>query len=93
MAKVYIDNKGVEVLIDMQYDMTSASNVTLEVTRPSGKQFTWRPTIYNTTFFRYITKEDDLDESGTYKIQPHFTLGNWTGYGETVSMTIYAKGA
>ena len=43
------------------------------------------------TDIRYITVAGDLDQPGKYKIQPHITIGGWTGHGETVSLNVYEE--
>jgi len=90
--KPYVGDIGLTIIIDMQEDMESATNITFEVRKPDGQEVSWEGIqVFETTKLKYITQEGDLDVAGIYNIQPKLTLGNWTGKGNTVSFRVYEK--
>ena len=78
-------------MINMQTDITSATSYSLVVEEPDGTIVSWAPTISNTKYFRYITVSGDLDQNGTYKIQPRLTLGTWIGSGTICNLIVQDK--
>lgn len=99
--KIYIGDVGTLILIDLGEDITQATNPMLDVIPPdgmanadgtivNGKQ--WVPEIVDGTYLSYEIAEGDIDEPGTYKINPKLTMGTWTGHCDTVEFTVYNKG-
>ena len=76
---IFKNDYGIVILIDMQTDLSGATNYSLQVTKPNGTIVTWNPIIYNDRLFRYVIKSGDLDQSGTYTIQPVMALNEWVG--------------
>lgn len=76
---------GLEILADCLQDISAASHTVFQVKTPLGATMTWPASTATvdgeTHYLRYVTVAGDLAESGIYKIQPHFTLGDWTGCG------------
>ncbi|MBF0121158.1 MAG: hypothetical protein HQK79_20185 [Desulfobacterales bacterium] len=96
-GEIYAGDIGTEILIDMQEDISMATNIKLHVKRPSSKDNNnlgivfWRPEIYSNRYLKYIIKDGDLDIPGEYKIQPELTLLGWSGFGKTVKFKVYEK--
>lgn len=91
MGKIYTNDIGTVIEIDMQTDLTAASSYSLVVKKPNGDIVSWTPTIVDTRYFRYVTVSGDLSQSGTYAIQPRLTLGTWSGSGDTVKFSVRKK--
>lgn len=87
--KIYIDEVGLTILLDAGQDITGATDVTIEVLKPSGATASWSAEVYDSQYVKYLTVEGDLDEAGTYKLQCELTLGDWTGRGNTTTMRVY----
>lgn len=88
---MFVGDIGTEILINMQRDISTATNCSLTVKKPDGTIVTWTPTIYQVKYFRYITVLNDLDQDGVYQIQPQFTLGTWTGSGTICKIEVFKK--
>jgi hypothetical protein len=91
MGKIFRDDIGTEIIIDMQTDLTTATNVSIAVEKPDGTKTTWTPSIINTTHIKYIIKEGDFSISGVYNLQPRLTIGSWSGSGTECDLTVYNK--
>ena len=89
--KIYIGDVGLEIIIDMQADISAATTHDMKVYK-NGEEVTWAASIYNINYLRYVTATDDLDVAGTYYVQGYlvFPLG-WSGRGETVNFTVHKK--
>jgi hypothetical protein len=87
--KVYVGDIGTIIEIDMQENISTATELKLKVRKPDGTQVEWTPSIYGTNYLRYTLQVGDLDMAGTYALQPYMTIGTWTGRGDTVSFTVY----
>jgi hypothetical protein len=86
--RIYAGTVGLNINVDMKTTISAASAYSFEVKKPGGTTETWIPTIETSTKFRYITESGDIDEIGTYVIQPHLTLGAWTGHGLPVKFSV-----
>ena len=89
-GKIYVGDIGTEILIDMQEDISMATEHDLLVKKPDGSIVEWPATTINNNL-KYICKGGDLDQKGTYKIQPKIKVNGWSGLGETVSFQVYDK--
>lgn len=81
-GKIYKDDFGHEVRINIGIDLTYYQTITLYVTKPSGAEVTWvaisaHPTTKMAT---YTILDDDLDESGIYTIYGIVTYADLTTY-------------
>jgi len=92
-VKIYVNDIGVVIEIDMGESLSTATNLKLKVRKPDNTKVEWTPTVYGEGFnyLRYITVANDLDLAGVWKIQPSLTLGSWSGLADTVSFEIFAK--
>jgi len=89
--KIYIDDVGLEIIIDMQVNISAATTYEMKVYK-NGSEVTWDSAIYNERYIRYVTEADDLDVAGTYYIQGSFVFpGGWNGRSETVNFTVHKK--
>lgn len=89
-AKVYTNDVGLVIDINMGENISSATSLSLGITKPDHTTTTWTPSIQGTNYLRYTTVANDLDQAGIYFIQPAFTLGGWTGKGNTVKFLVHA---
>jgi len=87
--KTYVDNIGTVIDIDMGQDISGASTTDLYVKKPDGTEDIWTGIIYESNYIRYVIVADDLNEAGTYYIQPYLVMSGWSGYGKTVSFKVY----
>ena len=87
--KIYKNDVGLIIELNMNEDISSATSLSYKVTKPDLTTTTWTPTIYGTNYLRYTTVAGDLSQAGEYKLQPCFTLGSWVGCGNTVTFRVY----
>jgi hypothetical protein len=74
----------------MGVDISAATAYEFNIKKPSGETTTWTPEIYGTNYLQYQILEDDLDETGTWLVQPAISVGDFVGLGETASFIVYA---
>ena len=86
--KIYVGDVGTTILVDMGEDISSATNLALEVKKPDGSIVEWVPTVSDKNFLKYIIKAGDLTLEGTYTINPKLTLGDWSGRGDTTLFVV-----
>lgn len=89
MAKIFVGDIGTYIILDMQVDISLATNLNFKVVKPDETEEDWEPEIYNERYLRYQTVEGDLNVSGRYDIQPSLTIGDWTGSGNPVKFIVY----
>ena len=90
MAKVYKNDVGTIVKIDLQTDLSSATSITINVKKPDGTSEVWNPTVYETVYLRYVIQSGDLNLSGTYTLQVHLTDSGWTGSSTPCKFTVHS---
>jgi hypothetical protein len=87
--RVFKDDIGTIIEINLQENISAATNLKYKVKKPNGVEVDWTPTLYGTNYLRYPVIAGDLNLTGIYYIQPYMTLGGWTGRGDTVDLTVY----
>lgn len=90
-GRIYKDDIGTIILINMNTDISTATGISLSIRKPDGSTDTWTPTISNTYYLRYTIQSGDLDQAGKYSVQPNLTLGTWTGKGQSISFTVHKQ--
>jgi len=89
--KIYIGDVGLEIIVDMQEDISEATTYEMLVLK-DGVEVIWAASIYNDRYLRYITAADDLDVAGTYLIHGNLVFpGGWSGLSEVVSFVVNKK--
>ncbi len=83
----YVDDEGREIMIEVGTDLALAAVTRFDVKKP-GEDVTWTPTVYNSTFLRYVTVTDDLNEVGKYYIQVYIELGTFKGHIKTAVLNV-----
>ena len=58
--KIYIDDVGLEIIIDMKEDISDATTYEMLVWK-NGEEVTWTSSVYNDNYLRYVTIDGDLD--------------------------------
>jgi hypothetical protein len=89
--KYYVGDIGTVIDVDLGENISTATSVAFSILKPDGTTETWEAEIYADNYLRYATQEGDLDQAGTYKIQPLITLLAWSGRGETAEFEITAE--
>jgi len=93
--KIYIDAVGIEFIVNVGEDVSTATGLLLKVMKPDGTTADWGATAYTlngqTTYLRYISGASDLDQEGRYTLQSYYTKDGYTGRGETASFRVFAN--
>lgn len=83
MPYVAMNTVGLAIIIETGQPIAGASNINLNVKKPSGEKEIWTgAAVYGETALRYVTVAGDLDEAGPYVLYPELTLGDYTGKGK-----------
>lgn len=85
---IYLGDVGTEILIDMQQDISTATDKSLKIRFADATTTTWSPTIVSSNYLRYIIQDGDLDVQGKCYVQPYLEFATWQGHGDTVNFTI-----
>jgi hypothetical protein len=89
--KIYIGDIGTLISVNMGEDISAAEDVVFKVKKPDNTEVEWAAEIGDDDVLEYTVAEGDLDQAGVYYINPHLTLGDWTGSGDTVKFTVLNK--
>lgn len=91
--KIYVGDIGLALIADCGVAVTGASNIAFEVTKPDGSIVEWDAEVTSVgalpNYLVHYTELGDLDQAGTYKMQPKFRLFSWVGKGETAKFKVY----
>ena len=91
IAEPHVGDIGVAIIYEVKRgssdvtedQMGSATGLILKFTPPSGTTVNKTATLYTDGSdgkIQYVTQSGDLDEDGTWEVQPYFTLGSFTGH-------------
>lgn len=79
------DVSGV-IRLTSSFDLSTASDLRIYYTKPSGATGYWTAALSGTTGIEYTTSSaSDLDESGQWLFQGRATIGAWTGRSQMVT--------
>lgn len=88
MSKHYVGDIGVNITINCQQNISTATNRTIEFTKPDGSTASVAGTIHASNYLRFTTVSGTLDTAGKWFAQAKFVLGSWNGRGDTISFDI-----
>lgn len=86
---VFKGDVGTFLRYTSESDISDATTLTMYYRKPSGVAGAWTAELYGTTAVQYQTVADDLDEAGTWRLQPHIVTAAWSGYGEQVTLEVH----
>jgi hypothetical protein len=92
MGKVYVNEKGIKIICNCNNDISNATNYGIRVKKPDGTTDEWDAEIVEGTKLVHKTVEGDLDQAGTYKVQPKLDIPDVElvdGKGDTGTFVIY----
>jgi len=92
--RIYVNTIGLSIIIDMGRDMSGSASRVLEVMLPGGTVTQWTSIGVhpdNSNWIVYTTVSGSLPQEGLYRLQPSFTLGGWSGLGQTISFRVYGE--
>jgi len=90
MGEVFVGDIGTKFTLDTEHDLVAcgATVTKIYVRKPNGIEVIWDGTIENTSYVYYITEENDLDISGTWRFQVYVEMPGWKGRGEEATKEI-----
>jgi hypothetical protein len=93
MQKVYVGDKGTDIILSTGIDVTGA-DLSIIVSRPDGTQVVWEATQAGGDGVRYTTSmgESDWTILGRWRLQAHIAFGTWAGAGDTMTVQVFALG-
>jgi len=91
MMTLYKNDIGAEILLETDFvDLSTASSIKINVMKPSGTEVEWIALQYDdTTQIIYTTVSGDLDEVGTYVLQPSIIRLGVTYLRDAVETEVY----
>lgn len=96
MAKHYVGEAGVDIVVETNYDISQASTKQCKVRKPSGQEVTWTAVTGpvdqygNYTKLQYTTASGDVDEAGYYTLQAYVVISTLQKFGDAVKFKIEA---
>lgn len=86
---VFKGDTGTYLRYTAEENISDATTLRLYYRKPSGVTGAWTAALYGTSGVQYQTETGDLDEAGTWKLQPYIETPIWQGYGEPVTLEVY----
>ena len=77
---VFVGDVGTVLEFDTGENLSTATSVSITVTKPDGTSVFWTATTSDTKIV-YTTLTDDLNQVGEYILQPYAEFPTWNGYG------------
>lgn len=86
---VFKGDTGTYLRYTAEENISDATTLYMYYRKPSGTTGTWSAELYDSTSLQYQTISGDLDEAGTWHLQPYIVTDDWQGYGEPVSLEVH----
>ena len=90
MGKIYENDYGTVIDLDVGEDVSAATTFRIYYTKPSGTTGYWTASLQGTNKLRYTTQNGDLNEDGVWSLQARVSNGSSVWHGETVKLRVYA---
>jgi hypothetical protein len=101
IIKHYINEIGLNIVLDCGVDVSSATVAKIEVSLPDTTVTEWDATVWTlddaSNYLLHTTVDSDLIQVGVYKVQAYVQTINdadevvWEALGETATFNIYDK--
>jgi len=85
---LYTGDLGVQIVLDTDHALTSATRGEILYRKPSGETGVWLADIVLPTQLSYQTILGDIDESGKWTLQARVTFPGELIHGEPVSVRV-----
>ncbi len=89
MSKVYVGDTGTVIQLDTGQNLTTATAVSIEASKPNGAVVSWAGVVVSATKVEFVTGPTTLDISGKWVLQAKVVLPSGTWRGESANMTVY----
>lgn len=86
MANLFNTQSLLDLVLDTNIDLSSATSKFIHYEKPSGTDGSWTGVLEGTTSIRYSVQPGDIDEVGTWRFQTVVVIGGRTGYGDIVKL-------
>lgn len=87
-GKYYVGDIGTILIIDVCNDITTATLMALDVTKPDGTTDRWVGSLSGSTSIQYVIEADDFDQAGEYRVQSYVEMPTWSGHGGTTQFRV-----
>lgn len=89
---VYKGDVGTVILLDTGISIVGATNLSIEVLKPSGIESSWTSSIHtDNRSVKHTVAVGGFDEVGTYILQAKLSIGGGTWRGESVKLIVKDK--
>lgn len=78
----YVGDVGVEIVLDVETDISAATVMKIKYKKPGGIQGFWTADKKDTTKIFYVCGPGDLDGAGTWKMQAYVESPGWKLHGK-----------
>jgi len=89
--RVFKGDVGTVIKIDVGVDLTNATVLKIKYIKPVSKrkgEWVASVNVNEPTKLVYIVQEGDLDEAGTWILQPYIEFSDWKGRGSKVFLEV-----
>jgi hypothetical protein len=89
--EVFVDDVGVEIVLDTHISLSNATLVQIKVRLPNGKNADWNGTVIENTRIKHVIAQGELKQAGVYKLQAYAETPVWKLRGDTVHLEVLPK--
>lgn len=88
MAEIRKGDIGTTISLDTGISIAASESQEIHYRKPSGTKGSWDAEKGSGNIIYYVTKEDDIDEHGTWILQSFVKFNNGEWRGEKVEMEV-----
>jgi hypothetical protein len=90
IGAVFVGDEGTRILLNAGTNISASTVRRIRYEKPDGTTGFWSANLDSgLEKLYYDTQTDDLDISGTWKLQNYVEMPTWTGTGEIAQLKIY----
>lgn len=78
----YVGDVGVEIVLDVETDISEATVMKIKYKKPSGNQGFWNAEKKDATKIFYVTGPGELDDAGIWDMQAYVESPGWKLHGK-----------
>lgn len=90
-TSIRLFDEGTIIRVGIGVDVSTATTRKILYKKPDRSYGEWAASLYDTNYIQYITLENDIDQTGLWKIQSYIETSSGKWYGDPDSFHVTAR--
>lgn len=88
MPNYFVGQSYPKIVVDTNFDISTATELRILYKKPSGKKGFWPGTLNGTDAIEYEFEDGDIDQAGKWELQAFAVVDGKNAYGNVVAINV-----